>query len=107
MVRIKFIAIGILTHSFAVDVSADVRFQGLGDLPGGDFASYPSEISADGSTVVGYSKTATTITGEVFRWTSDTGMIGLGLLVEDSPYSHAQDISADGSVVVGFNPTVT
>ena len=37
MVRIKFIAIVILTHSFTVAVSADVHFQGLGDLPGGGF----------------------------------------------------------------------
>ena len=33
-------------------------FQGLGDLPGGTFRSYANAVSDDGSTVVGYSNSA-------------------------------------------------
>src|SRR5262245_39810238 len=57
---------------------AQPTFQGLGDLPGGPFASRVQEISADGQTVVGYS--SSTSGDEPFRWTQTTGMVGLGTL---------------------------
>jgi len=74
--------------------------QGLGDLPGGEFASSASDISADGSTVVG-----TSISGsgsEAFIWDSTNGMQGLGDLPGGQYSSFAWDISADGSTVVGY-----
>jgi len=55
-------------------------------------------ISADGPTVVGYSLTGTygKPLQEVYRWTEETGMVGLGF------YGWAWDVSADGSVIVGM-----
>lgn len=68
-------------------------FQGLNFLDMGGRA-----VSADGSVVVGI------YTGdgglEAFRWTSDGGKVGLGVLSGDTQ-SAAFAVSADGSVVVG------
>lgn len=73
---------------------------GLGDLPGGDFASVANGISADGSVIVG---AGTSVTGlEAFRWTSAGGMVGLGNLLGVGGRSQAYGVSADGSVVVGY-----
>ena len=70
---------------------------GLGDLPGGPPGSVAWAVSADGSSVVGYSYTGTwgKPLQEVYRWTEETGMVGLGF------YAWAWDVSADGSVIVG------
>ena len=81
---------------------------GLGDLPGGLFYSDASGVSADGSVVVGSSKSASsggTGTGrtEAFRWAQATGMVGLGDLPGGLFYSDASGVSADGSVVVGVS----
>lgn len=73
-------------------------FQVLGDLPGGDFESRALGVSSDGSVVVGESSSTSGL--EAFRWTSEGGMIGLGLLPGRS-WSSARAASADGSVVVG------
>jgi len=73
---------------------------GLGDLPGGDVASGAAAVSADGSVVVGGSKSANSNLWEAFRWTEADGMVGLGLLPGASE-SYARGISADGSVIVG------
>jgi len=81
-----------------------VTFQGLGDLYGGDFHSHALSISADGSTVVGYSNSTTG--DEAFRWTSTDGMQGLGNLASSNPdwtMSSAFDVSSDGSVIVGWS----
>jgi len=79
-----------------VSMAITARFQGLGDLPGGDFLSCATDISADGSVVVGVSG------DRAFRWTVDTGMVVLGILSGEYSYSSPTDVSADGSVVVGF-----
>lgn len=65
---------------------------GMVDI-GGDGAT---DVAADGSVVVGYTGLAV----EAFRWTEETGIIGLGIpsgWIE----SVARGVSADGSVVVG------
>jgi probable HAF family extracellular repeat protein len=75
---------------------------GLGDLPGGEFSSLATGVSADGSVVVGEGSTANG--REAFRWTSEGGMVGLGGLgdLSDGEFiSSAIDVSANGSVVVG------
>lgn len=71
----------------------------LGDLPGGEFRSEPTRISADGSTVVGWS--AADRGREAFVWTEDDGMIGLGFL-PGGTQSTALGVSGDGTTVVGF-----
>jgi probable HAF family extracellular repeat protein len=80
-------------------LTAAPSFMGLGDLPGGTFASSATAISADGTTVVGSSQSANGT--EAFRWTAAGGMIGLGSLPGSNPYSEAYAVSAAGSVVVG------
>jgi probable HAF family extracellular repeat protein len=74
-------------------------FQGLGDLPGGQFSSKAYGISADGSVVVGYGHSSSGI--EAFRWTSATGFTGLGDLPGGEFVSLALAVFANGSVVVG------
>jgi probable HAF family extracellular repeat protein len=80
---------------------------GLGVLSGGFFFSEANAISADGTTVVGVSRSSLSNTGEAFRWTAATGMVGLG----DSPggpvFSEAFAVSADGSVIVGRSDSST
>jgi len=55
-------------------------------------------VSADGAVVVGFSNFGSHV--EAFRWTAQTGMVGLGT-VPGFPNSMASDVSADGTVVVG------
>jgi probable HAF family extracellular repeat protein len=71
----------------------------LGDLPGGTFGSSAHDISDDGASVVGSSRSA--LGSEAFLWTEAGGMIGLGDLPGGSYRSIANAVSADGSVVVG------
>jgi probable HAF family extracellular repeat protein len=71
----------------------------LGDLPGGDDESRATSTSANGSVVVGYSKSASGI--EAFRWSTGIGMVGLGDLPGGVFLSSASSISSDGLVIVG------
>ncbi|MBN1507063.1 MAG: hypothetical protein JW955_09470 [Sedimentisphaerales bacterium] len=80
---------------------AAASFQGLGDLAGGTFRSKAYGISADGSTVVGNSVSASGY--ESFRWTLGGGMTGLGDLPGGDFAGVAQDASVDGSVIVGYS----
>lgn len=75
----------------------------LGDLPGGPFHSWALGISADGSTVVGRSKSSNgdADSHEAFRWTQPTGMVGLGDVATGAPRSSAEEVSSDGSLVAG------
>jgi uncharacterized membrane protein len=91
-------------------------FEGLGDLPGGEFGSEVTALSADGRVAVG-SGTIEVFVGEpfgpfinireAFAWADDTGMLGLGCMRELSgpPFSDAcslaTGVSADGGIVVG------
>jgi probable HAF family extracellular repeat protein len=63
-------------------------------LPGGDFLSTGTGVSADGSVVVGSSQTESDTTA--YRWTAGSTMMALG-----TNERQAGDVSADGSVVVG------
>lgn len=85
---------------------------GLGDLPGGDFFSSASAVSADGSVVVGQ---GTGANGEVaVIWDSLNGMRDLrdvlvgdfGLDLTGWTLRYVSDISSDGTVIVGtgINP---
>jgi probable HAF family extracellular repeat protein len=76
--------------------------KGLGDLPGGDYASEAYGCSADGSVVVGRSEVGKNGYGwRAFLWTTDTGMVDLGVIGKRK-WSEAYGCSADGSVVVGL-----
>ncbi|MBI5762966.1 MAG: protein kinase [Planctomycetes bacterium] len=81
-------------------------FQGLGDLPGDLYFSRALQISADGQTVVGDSRSANSTHpsfGEPFRWCADTGLVGLGDLSGHDHGGPAYGVSADGSIVSGWS----
>lgn len=72
-------------------------FMGIGDLPGGAVWSQVTGISADGRILVGNSSSAAH-DREAFRWTPETGMVGLGAV---GARSNATRISDDGSTIIG------
>jgi probable HAF family extracellular repeat protein len=76
-------------------------FRGLGFLDSDNQyrSSEANGVSADGSVVVGRSSNSNG--SEAFRWTQETGMVGLGFLDSNDQYSDAQGVSADGSILVG------
>ena len=84
-------------------------FTPLGDLPGGDFFSRARDVSADGSVIVGESRsgfpgaTSANLTEghEAFRWTKIEGMTGLGFLEDGHVASIANAVSRDGTYIVG------
>jgi probable HAF family extracellular repeat protein len=80
-----------------------VSFTPLGylpDAPGPGFRSEAIGISGDASVVVGWSS-SNLLGGEAFRWTRDSGMVGLGSLPAIIPGSRAAAASNDGSVIAG------
>ncbi len=94
------VCVVIIALSFASPAEAVTpSFQGLGHLPAnvifGD--SFAEEVSADGTTVVGYNHNNDQ-TG-IFRWTAGTGMVEIsqGARLSTNPIA----ISADGSAIFG------
>ncbi|VEP12000.1 PEP-CTERM sorting domain-containing protein [Hyella patelloides LEGE 07179] len=87
---------------------------GLGDLPGGHFASIALAVSADGNIVVGKSHSARG--WEAFIWDKKNGMRSLKNVLENEhnldltgwTLEEPSDISADGLTIVGtgYNPKV-
>lgn len=91
-------------YALAASAAMAASFQGLGDLPGGDFSSQARGVSDDGTVVVGIG--TTTAGQQAFRWTASAGMASLGNLPNGSyRTSSADGISGDGATVVGYgNP---
>lgn len=85
---------------FAVPVPSTASFQGLGFLPDGPTLTDVRDISADGTTVVGFNGVHPN--GQAFRWTLGTGMEALGTQ-PGYEASQAYAVSADGSVIVGVS----
>lgn len=73
--------------------------QGIGDLSGGPAASAALAVSADATTVVGWSETASAT--EAVVWTPGGGLVGLGTPSASVPFSQATAVSDDGGVVTG------
>ncbi len=81
----------------------------LGVLPSDDIpysSYYASDVSADGSVVVG--EAYDPISGEnrrAFRWTAESGMVDLGVLPIHTDHTNtaATGVSANGKVVVGIS----
>ena len=72
----------------------------LGALTGGN-ESRAMGVSADGTTVTGYS-----VGGgwRAFRWTASSGMSDLGVIGSNA-YSYGTAVSGDGGAVVGWTGT--
>ena len=75
--------------------------ESLGDLPGATVRSFATAVSADGRVIVGQGTSSGDVGGEAFRWTEETGMVGLGHL-DSRIMNTATDVSDDGQVVVGY-----
>lgn len=73
-------------------------FCGLGDLPGGQYASFALAISGDGRVVAGNSNSARG--NEAFLW-KDGVLTPLGALDPDAVFSTLHGLSRDGSVAAG------
>ena len=105
MIRITRMSLRLYAGAFVLAITAPsgagvtASFQGLGHLPSNLNQSTAFDISADGSTVVGWSDS--TPTREAFSWTMSGGMVCLGSLLCLGLDSTAFAVSADGSVVVG------
>jgi len=87
-------------------LAVGATFTPLGDLPGGDFYSQAFAVSADGTTVVGWSRGSDPgipfqVSHEAFRWTQADGMVGLGDVDSAFVYSRGVAVSADGQIIVG------
>ncbi|MEM9916023.1 MAG: hypothetical protein AAF911_13795 [Planctomycetota bacterium] len=75
----------------------------LGDLDGGSYMTVPTAVSADGSTVVGYSRAENGDKAFVWR-TSDRLIQSLGALPSNPFFeSVAYGVSGDGQRIVGYS----
>lgn len=83
------------------------RMLGLGFLPGGSTLSVATDVSDDGTIVIGYSQSTNAPSSEfeAFLWTEADGMLGLGALPGGDGASRAQDVSPGGRFVVGASST--
>jgi uncharacterized membrane protein len=82
--------------------AAQVTFNPLGDLSGGEFRSEALAISSNASVVVGASSSSASNLREAFRWTASGGATGLGV-AGSPPASSALGVSDDGAVVIGYH----
>jgi probable HAF family extracellular repeat protein len=78
-----------------------LRWTPSGDVSSLGFTGSATGVSADGSVIVGQ---LVDVTSEAFRWTSEAGAVGLGVLPGGN-YSFAFDVSADGSTIAGSSET--
>ncbi len=109
--KICLVLIVFIFVSFANNSRPDAAsFQGLGDLAGGEFSSTAWDVSADGSVVVGGSRTDSGQEAFVW-WDSKNGMknlkdvlvndFGLEESLADWTLIEATGISDDGLTIVG------
>jgi uncharacterized membrane protein len=83
-------------HPFLFRWSAQGGAERLADVAGLKLSDPSRQISSDGSAIVGAAA------GQAFRWTSQTGLVSLGVLPGDA-HSEALAVSADGRVVLGHS----
>lgn len=83
---------------FPLIALGQASFQGLGDLPDGNFSSVAMSVSGDGAIVVGLGTLP--IGSTPFRWSSEGGVTSLSGL-PDNTWGWAYGVSTNGEVV-GF-----
>ena len=79
---------------------AEPSFQGLGDLPGGEFQSEAFGVSGDGTIVVGDSIFDEPSRSQAFRWTMSGGMEVLGGVSSPIDLRQVWAVSRDGTLIV-------
>lgn len=70
------------------------------DLGAGSF-SLAYAISSDGSVIAGRYRSLTVNGYEAFRWSQNSGIVGMGFLPGDESSSAAWGVSGDGNTIVG------
>jgi uncharacterized protein with beta-barrel porin domain len=97
--RLLFTSSSLIALAASASPGRAQSFQGLGFIgtPGVSLSSVAAGISADGSMVVGTTESG--VIFQAYRWTAQTGMVGLGPTEPFSGGSSASDVSADGSVL--------
>ena len=95
-------ALALVVFGQSFSTAQSTAFVGLGHLGTTDFHVLQSSahaVSRDGSVVVGGSTSAATDGDgrEAFRWTRQTGMVGLGDLPGGNSESFAYAVSGDGA----------
>ncbi|MBL9163112.1 MAG: hypothetical protein JNL18_10285 [Planctomycetaceae bacterium] len=101
-------------RGFPVETTVAIRWtesEGMvpiGDLPGGGHGSTATDVSADGSVIVGWGVSA--IDSEAYRWMAATGVRsirelllaeGIDTLAMGWTLGQANGVSADGRIIVG------
>jgi probable HAF family extracellular repeat protein len=97
--RRRLTSIAVLAAALAtagIGTAQDAAFYELPGLIGTE--SFPYDVSADGSTIVGES--GNTNTWEATVWTSNSGVAGLGSL---GSFSSARGVSANGAAISGIS----
>ncbi len=94
----RSIASAALAVLLAASAAHAASFEGLGDLPGGDFHSEAQGVSSGCDHVTGVSESA--LGSEAFLWQPATGMEPLPG-ADALTRTRASDVSADGGVFVG------
>ncbi len=98
--RIILAALAVLLNAqLVLAANSGPFFIGLGDLPGGAFHSVGTDVSADGSTVAGYSQIETGHAAFAFDRTQ--GLISISHTPEVNSSDLAWGVSGDGSRIVG------
>lgn len=105
------VAVGLYATPFGWEAfrwTPETGFQGLGDIPGDQFWSIALDVSYDGSTIIGTSRTADSYgytSDRAFVWTQQDDMKELPV-PDTYPYvyysSVALSISADGRIITGW-----
>ncbi len=89
-------------HAFRWTKAAGIADLGTLDPPNNtERQSFATDVSSDGSVVIGYSDTVGGTTWHAFRWTEGGVMEDLGSGAGPTGYSRALGVSADGTVIVG------
>ena len=104
-------ALALVVFGQSFSTAQSTAFVGLGHLGTTDFHVLQSSahaVSRDGSVVVGGSTSAATDGDgrEAFRWTRQTGMVGLGDLPGGNSESFAYAVSGDGATVAGESGSI-
>ncbi len=95
------VALGVLPVATGLAAFAQVSVTTLGGFASPFPNGQAFGVSADGSTVVGYSQDG--FFQSAFRWTAAGGLEQLDALPAGSNAEWALDVSDDGSIVVGWN----
>lgn len=102
MVRLlEATSFSILVFTVSIRVSA-YEFVPLRDMEGSSRSSFARDISGEGTIVVGTMRTPIGLQTEAFRWTKETGLVGLGDLGSGQVDSGAITISQDGTTIAGY-----